>query len=71
MTERIQKPKPQEVVKKQPDQLTEEDVAKQKAAQAIGEAAISDMDELLDEIDGLLEVNAEEFVRNFIQKGGE
>jgi len=28
-------------------------------------------DELLDEIDELLEENAEEFVRNYIQKGGE
>ncbi|WP_257202231.1 ubiquitin-like protein Pup [Corynebacterium cystitidis] len=28
-------------------------------------------DDLLDEIDGLLETNAEEFVRSFVQKGGE
>lgn len=28
-------------------------------------------DELLDEIDGLLEVNAEEFVKSYVQKGGE
>jgi prokaryotic ubiquitin-like protein Pup len=28
-------------------------------------------DELLDEIDALLEVNAEEFVASYIQKGGE
>ncbi|MCC7076228.1 MAG: ubiquitin-like protein Pup [Acidimicrobiia bacterium] len=28
-------------------------------------------DELLDEIDAVLEENAEEFVRNYIQKGGE
>ncbi|MER3395286.1 MAG: ubiquitin-like protein Pup [Acidimicrobiia bacterium] len=28
-------------------------------------------DELMDEIDELLEENAEEFVRNYIQKGGE
>lgn len=30
-----------------------------------------DIDDLLDEIDGLLEENAEEFVKGFIQKGGE
>lgn len=30
-----------------------------------------DTDELLDEIDAVLEENAEEFVRNYIQKGGE
>ncbi|WP_408931459.1 ubiquitin-like protein Pup [Corynebacterium sp. YSMAA1_1_D6] len=28
-------------------------------------------DDLLDEIDGLLESNAEEFVRAYVQKGGE
>lgn len=31
----------------------------------------ADADALLDEIDGLLEENAEEFVRNYVQKGGE
>ena len=29
------------------------------------------LDDLLDEIDGVLESNAEEFVRGFIQKGGQ
>ena len=29
------------------------------------------LDELLDEIDQVLEENAEEFVKNYIQKGGE
>lgn len=31
----------------------------------------AEFDELLDEIDGLLEENAEEFVKGFVQKGGE
>ena len=31
----------------------------------------SDIDDLLDEIDGVLESNAEEFVKNYVQKGGE
>lgn len=31
----------------------------------------ADIDDLLDEIDSVLEENAEEFVRNYIQKGGE
>ncbi len=31
----------------------------------------SDVDSLLDEIDNVLEVNAEEFVRSFVQKGGQ
>ncbi len=30
-----------------------------------------EMDDLLDEIDAVLEENAEEFVRNYVQKGGE
>ncbi|MDO4908539.1 MAG: ubiquitin-like protein Pup [Corynebacterium sp.] len=30
-----------------------------------------DTDDLLAEIDGLLENNAEEFVRSYVQKGGE
>lgn len=31
----------------------------------------SELDALLDEIDGVLEVNAEEFVRSYVQKGGQ
>lgn len=30
-----------------------------------------DVDSLLDEIDDVLEVNAEEFVKGFVQKGGQ
>lgn len=35
------------------------------------EALDSEIDSILDEIDGVLEENAEEFVRGFIQKGGQ
>ena len=31
----------------------------------------SEIDDILDEIDGVLESNAEEFVRGFVQKGGQ
>lgn len=31
----------------------------------------NDLDALLDEIDSVLEVNAEEFVKGYIQKGGQ
>lgn len=31
----------------------------------------SDLDDLLDEIDDVLETNAEEFVRSYVQKGGQ
>lgn len=35
-------------------------------------AATTDaLDDLLDEIDGSLQVNAEQFVRSFVQKGGQ
>ena len=30
-----------------------------------------DVDDLLDEIDSVLEDNAEDFVRNYVQKGGQ
>jgi len=33
--------------------------------------AASDLDSLLDEIDDVLETNSEEFVRGFVQKGGQ
>lgn len=32
---------------------------------------LDDVDGLLDEIDQVLEVNAEEFVRGYVQKGGQ
>ena len=35
------------------------------------EALDSEIDSILEEIDGVLEENAEEFVRGFIQKGGQ
>lgn len=35
------------------------------------EAMNNDIDDILDEIDDVLETNAEEFVKGFIQKGGQ
>ncbi|MBA2426501.1 MAG: ubiquitin-like protein Pup [Actinobacteria bacterium] len=35
------------------------------------EARTQEVDDLLDEIDEVLESNAEEFVRSYIQKGGQ
>ncbi|MEQ6899725.1 ubiquitin-like protein Pup [Nocardioides sp. YIM 152588] len=43
----------------------ETDVAERK------EALDEDVDAILDEIDDVLESNAEDFVKSFIQKGGE
>jgi ubiquitin-like protein Pup len=36
-----------------------------------GDKLKAELDELLDEIDEVLEDNAEEFVRNYVQKGGQ
>lgn len=35
------------------------------------QGSTADLDSLLDEIDSVLETNAEEFVRGFVQKGGQ
>lgn len=35
------------------------------------EAADTDIDDILDEIDAVLEENAEDFVKSFVQKGGQ
>jgi prokaryotic ubiquitin-like protein Pup len=40
-------------------------------ATARKEALDDDIDSMLDEIDEVLETNAEDFVRGFVQKGGE
>ncbi|MGL5865716.1 MAG: ubiquitin-like protein Pup [Dermatophilaceae bacterium] len=40
-------------------------------AAAAPAAQTSEVDDILDEIDGVLESNAEEFVRGFVQKGGQ
>ena len=36
-----------------------------------GEKIKAELDDLLDEFDEVLEDNAEEFVRNYVQKGGQ
>jgi ubiquitin-like protein Pup len=40
-------------------------------AAASGTVETQGVDDLLDEIDGVLESHAEEFVRGFVQKGGQ
>lgn len=59
--------------------ITDEDAAAAAEAQEAGaragtengEKLKAELDELLDEIDGVLEINAEEFVKSYIQKGGQ
>jgi ubiquitin-like protein Pup len=50
---------------------TDEAVEEVPANSATGEKLKAELDDLLDEIDEVLEDNAEEFVRNYVQKGGE
>jgi prokaryotic ubiquitin-like protein Pup len=46
-----------------------EDIAPANVEQ--GEKIKAELDELLDEIDEVLEENAEDFVRSYVQKGGQ
>jgi prokaryotic ubiquitin-like protein Pup len=50
---------------------TEETVEEAPAAAKQGEKLKADLDDLLDEIDEVLESNAEDFVKSYVQKGGE
>ncbi|MBT1001777.1 ubiquitin-like protein Pup [Paenarthrobacter sp. DKR-5] len=49
----------------------DDDVATPPPAAPQTSEATEGVDDLLDEIDGVLETNAEEFVRGFVQKGGQ
>lgn len=61
-----------EQIKKQGSKQEAEEVEEIAPADAEKtEALKKDMDDLLDEIDDVLEENAEEFVRGYVQKGGQ
>ncbi len=64
MPEREQKKKPAPT---RSDEVVDEEVA----ATPQGEKLKAELDELLDEIDEVLEDNAEDFVRAYVQKGGQ
>jgi ubiquitin-like protein Pup len=68
MAERIQRPKSTGERDAAHDATTAET---SDAAVAQGERLKAEMDDLLDEIDDVLETNAEDFVKSYIQKGGE
>jgi len=61
----------QEQVRKQAPARREETVEETPAVSEQGEKIKAELDDLLDEIDEVLEDNAEEFVRNYVQKGGQ
>ena len=48
-----------------------EDDAGEVRVDAKGEKLKEEMDDILDEIDAVLEENAEEFVKSYVQKGGQ
>ena len=50
---------------------TEQDVVDAPATTATGEKLKAELDDLLDEIDDVLETNAEDFVKSYVQKGGQ
>jgi prokaryotic ubiquitin-like protein Pup len=66
MAEREQKRRP---AQSREAPVVEEDEAA--ASSERGERLKAEIDDLLDEIDEVLEDNAEEFVRNYVQKGGQ
>jgi ubiquitin-like protein Pup len=49
----------------------EEEVVEAPPRSETGEKLKAELDDLLDEIDDVLESNAEEFVKSYVQKGGE
>ena len=61
----------QERIQKQRTERTREDSVDVTVTAKKGEQLKGELDELLDEIDSVLEENAEEFVRNYVQKGGQ
>lgn len=60
-----------EQIKKNAPRRTEQTAAEAPAASESGEKLKAELDDLLDEIDDVLETNAEDFVKSYIQKGGE
>ena len=60
--EQIRKPAPSE---------RENETADTPTTSEKGEELKADIDDLLDEIDEVLETNAEDFVKSYIQKGGQ
>ncbi len=61
----------QERIQKQRTERTREETEDVTVVTKKGEQLKAELDDLLDEIDGVLEENAEEFVRNYVQKGGQ
>ena len=65
MAQEQKQPRKSSEAEEAPEVATESDVSARK------EALDDDVDAILDEIDDVLETNAEDFVKSFIQKGGQ
>lgn len=60
-----------EQIKKQAPAKQDDEVVDAPATSETGEKLKAELDDLLDEIDEVLETNAEDFVKSYIQKGGQ
>ena len=60
-----------EQIKKPAPAKQEEEIVETPAASESGEKLKAELDDLLDEIDDVLETNAEDFVKSYVQKGGQ
>jgi ubiquitin-like protein Pup len=60
-----------EQIRKTPSEKAEVEVEETPAVSEKGEKLKGELDDLLDEIDGVLEENAQEFVDSYVQKGGQ
>jgi prokaryotic ubiquitin-like protein Pup len=61
----------EQIRKQVPVRETTEVTSEAPAVSKQGEKLKAELDDLLDEIDEVLEVNAEEFVKSYVQKGGQ
>ncbi len=59
------------IQKSAPPRSDEETTTEHTEPRASGDRLKAELDDLLDEIDEVLETNAEEFVNSYIQKGGQ
>lgn len=60
-----------EQIRKPTPNKRENEAAENPSASERGEELKAELDDLLDEIDEVLETNAEDFVKSYIQKGGQ
>jgi ubiquitin-like protein Pup len=60
-----------EQIRKPSNEKADVEVDDAPVASEKGDQLKAELDDLLDEIDEVLETNAEDFVRNFVQKGGQ